>query len=251
MEESKRKKRYSTRKKRIQLEKSPTSLSRNSSLPSSSTPSSRDIPHGLASSSSAEHSVPSNSKKSSRSVTAMPSLPINSAVNNVVAGSSEVSGASITRSSPGGGNSSASSPARSGTSSPEPNCAICLGRLENKSFTDSCFHMFCFVCLMEWSKVKPECPLCKQTFKSIVHSVRSYEDYDQYHLPQPEDRRHNNPLENLFLPSGVRFRYRYMFMLHCYSEIKHFFSFKLLILFVLGLRPILINDLLLLKQNFY
>ena len=38
--------------------------------------------------------------------------------------------------------------------SPEPNCAICLGALENKSFTDSCFHMFCFVCLQEWSKVR-------------------------------------------------------------------------------------------------
>lgn len=37
--------------------------------------------------------------------------------------------------------------------SPEPNCSICLGALENKSFTDSCFHMFCFVCLQEWSKV--------------------------------------------------------------------------------------------------
>uniref|UniRef100_L7M182 E3 ubiquitin-protein ligase Topors n=1 Tax=Rhipicephalus pulchellus TaxID=72859 RepID=L7M182_RHIPC len=64
--------------------------------------------------------------------------------------------------------------------SPEQSCAICLGPPENKSFTDSCFHTFCFSCLSEWSKVKAECPLCKQRFKSIVHNVRSFEDYDQY-----------------------------------------------------------------------
>nr|WRK57541.1 E3 protein [Recilia dorsalis] len=74
---------------------------------------------------------------------------------------------------------SASSPNRS---SPEPGCPICLGRLENKSFTDSCLHQFCFKCLLEWSKVKAECPLCKQRFKSIIHNVRSIEDYEQYYL---------------------------------------------------------------------
>ncbi|EEC16354.1 conserved hypothetical protein, partial [Ixodes scapularis] len=66
------------------------------------------------------------------------------------------------------------------SSSPEESCAICLGKPENKSFTDSCFHTFCFSCLLEWSKVKAECPLCKQRFKSIVHNVRSFDDYDQY-----------------------------------------------------------------------
>lgn len=85
--------------------------------------------------------------------------------------------------------------------SPEPNCSICLGKMENKSFTNSCFHQFCFTCLLEWSKVKPECPLCKQPFKSIVHNVRSMEDYDQYHL-RFEDF---NSWEN---PDGRRFRYR-------------------------------------------
>ncbi|KAK3612351.1 hypothetical protein CHS0354_011069 [Potamilus streckersoni] len=90
---------------------------------------------------------------------------------------------------------------KSDRESPEPTCAICLGKLENKSFTDSCFHMFCFVCLLEWSKVKAECPLCKQSFKSIVHNVRSYDDYDQYHVPRPEQR----DATELF---DRRFRYR-------------------------------------------
>ncbi|CAL1686474.1 unnamed protein product [Lasius platythorax] len=71
-----------------------------------------------------------------------------------------------------------------GATSPPPNCSICLGKLVNTSFTDSCLHQFCFNCLLEWSKIKTECPLCKQTFKSIIHSVRSEEDYAQYHIPR-------------------------------------------------------------------
>eukprot|EP00918_Siedleckia_nematoides_P096902 GHVU01212546.1.p1 GENE.GHVU01212546.1~~GHVU01212546.1.p1 ORF type:complete len:438 (-),score=49.73 GHVU01212546.1:71-1384(-) len=80
---------------------------------------------------------------------------------------------------------------RNEASSPEPGCSICLGQLENKSFTDSCFHMFCFVCLLEWSKVKAVCPLCKQPFKSIIHNVRSVQDYDQYYLQSTEDNNRN------------------------------------------------------------
>lgn len=32
-------------------------------------------------------------------------------------------------------------------------CAICLEQLKDKSFTNSCLHMFCFHCLEAWSKV--------------------------------------------------------------------------------------------------
>ncbi|XP_023160345.2 E3 ubiquitin-protein ligase Topors, partial [Drosophila hydei] len=73
--------------------------------------------------------------------------------------------------------SSNATPARS---SPPPNCAICLSRCRRKCFTDSCMHQFCFKCLSEWSKIKAECPLCKQPFKTIIHNVRSLGDYDRY-----------------------------------------------------------------------
>jgi len=63
--------------------------------------------------------------------------------------------------------------------SPDLTCPICLGRLENRSYTDTCFHKFCFVCLVEWSKVKPVCPLCKQPFTSVIHNVQSYENFEQ------------------------------------------------------------------------
>ncbi|KAI1280546.1 E3 ubiquitin-protein -like ligase [Halotydeus destructor] len=69
------------------------------------------------------------------------------------------------------------------TGSPEPNCAICLGKVEDKSFANACFHSFCKTCLFEWSKVKAECPVCRQPFSKIIHNVRSMEDYDEQELP--------------------------------------------------------------------
>lgn len=69
---------------------------------------------------------------------------------------------------------------KSGRSSPDPNCSICLSKMKDKSFTDRCFHMFCFECLVEWSKINAVCPLCKQPFKQIFHNIRSMSDYDVY-----------------------------------------------------------------------
>ncbi|KAH7983101.1 E3 ubiquitin-protein ligase Topors [Rhipicephalus sanguineus] len=71
-------------------------------------------------------------------------------------------------------------PSSHNASTPGDNCAICLGRAENKAFPDGCYHHFCFSCLVEWSKVKAACPLCLQPFKSIIHNVRSDEDHDRY-----------------------------------------------------------------------
>lgn len=48
-------------------------------------------------------------------------------------------------------------------------CGICLSD-EGKAirgYIDSCDHYFCFVCIMEWSKVESRCPMCKCRFSSI------------------------------------------------------------------------------------
>jgi E3 ubiquitin-protein ligase Topors len=94
---------------------------------------------------------------------------------------------------------------RSGSVSPELHCPICLGHLENRSFTDTCFHKFCFVCLVEWSKVKAVCPLCKQPFASIIHNVRSYNDFEQ--LPVSGNSAHGTNAANA-VNERNRFRYR-------------------------------------------
>uniref|UniRef100_A0A0A9YTS8 E3 ubiquitin-protein ligase Topors n=1 Tax=Lygus hesperus TaxID=30085 RepID=A0A0A9YTS8_LYGHE len=72
-------------------------------------------------------------------------------------------------------------------SSPDVVCPICLGEITNKAVTDSCLHSFCFSCLSEWSKVKPECPLCKQKFSIIYHTIKSMGDYQEYRIDAPLD----------------------------------------------------------------
>nr|XP_025037861.1 E3 ubiquitin-protein ligase Topors [Pelodiscus sinensis] len=85
--------------------------------------------------------------------------------------------------------------------SPDSKCPICLDRFDNVAYLDRCLHRFCFRCVQEWSKNKAECPLCKQPFHSIFHSVRAEDDFKEYVL---------RPLQNgsFASPDGRRFRYR-------------------------------------------
>ncbi|KAM9329566.1 E3 ubiquitin-protein ligase Topors [Gastrophryne carolinensis] len=85
--------------------------------------------------------------------------------------------------------------------SPDSKCPICLDRFENISHLDRCLHRFCFKCIKEWAKNKAECPLCKQPFHSILHSVRAEDDFKEYVL--------RPTLNGSFAsPDGQRFRYR-------------------------------------------
>lgn len=71
-------------------------------------------------------------------------------------------------------------PSSRNSSSPETSCVICLEEPSNKAIPDSCFHQFCYSCIVEWANVSAKCPLCKQAFSSIKHSIKSSEHYDRY-----------------------------------------------------------------------
>ncbi|XP_029695423.1 E3 ubiquitin-protein ligase Topors-like isoform X2 [Takifugu rubripes] len=72
--------------------------------------------------------------------------------------------------------------------SPDSKCPICLDRFNNLAYLDRCLHRFCFPCIQEWSHNKAECPLCKQPFASILHSVRAEDDFKEYTLqPAPNN----------------------------------------------------------------
>nr|XP_033782528.1 E3 ubiquitin-protein ligase Topors [Geotrypetes seraphini]XP_033782537.1 E3 ubiquitin-protein ligase Topors [Geotrypetes seraphini]XP_033782549.1 E3 ubiquitin-protein ligase Topors [Geotrypetes seraphini]XP_033782557.1 E3 ubiquitin-protein ligase Topors [Geotrypetes seraphini]XP_033782566.1 E3 ubiquitin-protein ligase Topors [Geotrypetes seraphini]XP_033782573.1 E3 ubiquitin-protein ligase Topors [Geotrypetes seraphini]XP_033782582.1 E3 ubiquitin-protein ligase Topors [Geotrypetes seraphin len=85
--------------------------------------------------------------------------------------------------------------------SPDSKCPICLDRFDNMSYLDRCLHRFCFRCIQEWSKNKAECPLCKQPFHSIFHSVRAEDDFKEYILRPSQNGSFGSP-------DGHRFRYR-------------------------------------------
>uniref|UniRef100_A0A8B9H014 E3 ubiquitin-protein ligase Topors n=1 Tax=Astyanax mexicanus TaxID=7994 RepID=A0A8B9H014_ASTMX len=85
--------------------------------------------------------------------------------------------------------------------SPDSKCPICLDGFRNISYVDKCLHRFCFRCIQEWAKNKAECPLCKQPFTSIYHSIQSEHDFQQYRLRPTE----TGSFGSL---AGHRFRYR-------------------------------------------
>ncbi|XP_056136289.1 topoisomerase I binding, arginine/serine-rich a [Lampris incognitus] len=96
---------------------------------------------------------------------------------------------------------SKSSAAMSVEVSPDSKCPICLDTFNNMSYLNLCLHKFCFCCIHEWSKNKAECPLCKQPFNSIYHSIKSEQDFKTYEL-RPTD---NGSFGSV---GGARFRYR-------------------------------------------
>ncbi|KAJ8925565.1 hypothetical protein NQ315_009405 [Exocentrus adspersus] len=102
---------------------------------------------------------------------------------------------------------------RPNSSSPPPNCAICLGACINKCFSDSCMHQFCFKCLLKWSKIKAECPLCKQPLRRIIHNVKSNEEYDEHvvDVAPPEEIHIIDNEEFLVLPLGPTSHARHQF----------------------------------------
>ena len=38
---------------------------------------------------------------------------------------------------------------------------------------------FCYFCILQWSEIVQTCPLCKSSFSSIIHSVKSMDNYQQ------------------------------------------------------------------------
>eukprot|EP01129_Flabellula_baltica_P008591 TRINITY_DN3425_c0_g1_i1.p1 TRINITY_DN3425_c0_g1~~TRINITY_DN3425_c0_g1_i1.p1 ORF type:complete len:353 (-),score=76.70 TRINITY_DN3425_c0_g1_i1:6-914(-) len=62
-------------------------------------------------------------------------------------------------------------------------CPICLTHTDNATKLDLCFHTFCYYCILQWSKVTQECPLCKCPFSSLIHSINPItRDYKRYFI---------------------------------------------------------------------
>jgi hypothetical protein len=63
-------------------------------------------------------------------------------------------------------------------------CPICLQifNSKSKSYSSKCFHSFCFECLLEWTKIKDSCPLCKQKFERIIFDIKSNFEFKEYYL---------------------------------------------------------------------
>lgn len=63
----------------------------------------------------------------------------------------------------------AASPKGTASTVPDPaECTICLDSVKIAGGLDACPHIFCFDCILQWSKVTNKCPVCNQNFKQII-----------------------------------------------------------------------------------
>ncbi|XP_056369196.1 uncharacterized protein LOC130264757 isoform X1 [Oenanthe melanoleuca] len=44
-------------------------------------------------------------------------------------------------------------------------CPICLDTIEEETSVSWCRHTFCFPCILEWSSIRPVCPICQEHFQ--------------------------------------------------------------------------------------
>uniref|UniRef100_A0A8C5TLS3 RING-type E3 ubiquitin transferase n=1 Tax=Malurus cyaneus samueli TaxID=2593467 RepID=A0A8C5TLS3_9PASS len=50
-------------------------------------------------------------------------------------------------------------------------CAICLDVINDQVSISSCSHAFCFSCILEWSRNKAVCPICREPFRYLLRKV--------------------------------------------------------------------------------
>eukprot|EP01080_Neovahlkampfia_damariscottae_P003676 gene3676-6490_t len=62
-------------------------------------------------------------------------------------------------------------------------CAICQDAPKEKAKIQECSHEFCFDCISQWRKIKPNCPLCKMNILNLNYNfnvkTNKYESNDE------------------------------------------------------------------------
>ncbi|CAL1393548.1 unnamed protein product [Linum trigynum] len=97
-------------------------------------------------------------------------------------------------------------------------CPICLGSFIQESYLDTCFHKFCFKCILQWSKVvagkhsgvqsSVKCPLCKTDNASVIHGFDGASFHRHYISPRNEcssffTNAHKYRLKCYYIESGI------------------------------------------------
>ncbi|CAN0914283.1 E3 ubiquitin-protein ligase Topors [Linum grandiflorum] len=97
-------------------------------------------------------------------------------------------------------------------------CPICLGSFIQESYLDTCFHKFCFKCILQWSTVvagkhsgaqsSVKCPLCKRENSSVIHGYDGASFVRHYIISGVEDstfftKAHKYRLQSYYTEPGV------------------------------------------------
>ncbi len=78
-----------------------------------------------------------------------------------------------------------------------PNCPVCLNRVQERSYTNTCLHEFCFPCIQEWSRNHNRCPVCRERYTNILHNIKSSTEYDELPVEEP-----TNEMNGLLITDG-------------------------------------------------
>ena len=62
-------------------------------------------------------------------------------------------------------------------------CPICLGTINDEAHLGFCGHTFCFPCILQCSRTRDVCPICRQTFYYIYHKVGA-SNYEVHNVGQ-------------------------------------------------------------------
>lgn len=60
---------------------------------------------------------------------------------------------------------------------PGERCAVCLESITTRTCLDKCFHEFCHACILQWSELSRQCPLCKTSYATLIYDIKSDADY--------------------------------------------------------------------------
>ncbi|XP_074876939.1 uncharacterized protein LOC142027155 [Buteo buteo] len=69
----------------------------------------------------------------------------------------------------------------------EWSCPICRDARDDVSYAMPCRHQFCLGCIVRWTDVKPDCPLCRRPVESIRFSALGEDDYLRFVAAHPEE----------------------------------------------------------------
>ena len=62
-------------------------------------------------------------------------------------------------------------------------CPICLECIDDKTLLNQCLHPFCHECILRWSLVSRNCPLCKETYTECFHEFMSDKSFKRVCVP--------------------------------------------------------------------
>jgi len=70
-----------------------------------------------------------------------------------------------------------------------PDCPVCLNRVSDRAYTNTCLHEFCHACIDEWSREHNQCPVCRQVFTKILFNIKSSTEYEESPVAEPPSTR--------------------------------------------------------------